>query len=109
MTTDETRKAIEEYADKIHNGNPLDILNQAIEAKTSPSVLHFIAGIAYAQSVRGQLGMLKSLRDMYFDHMEGTDAIEFEKWERLYVAAAAIVEAIESEIGPLPPKPEERV
>lgn len=40
---------------------------------------------------------LRGLRDMYLDHMEGTNANEFELWESLYLAAQLIVEAMERE------------
>jgi len=40
---------------------------------------------------------LRDLRDMYLDHMEGTNANEFEFWESLYLAAHLIVETMERE------------
>lgn len=41
--------------------------------------------------------LLRDLRDMYLDHMEGTNANEFEFWESLYIAAHLIVETMERE------------
>ena len=40
---------------------------------------------------------LRDLRDMYLDHMEGTNANEFEFWQSLYLAAQLIVETMERE------------
>lgn len=39
----------------------------------------------------------RELRDMYLDHMEGTNANEFEFWQALYLAAQLIVETMERE------------
>jgi hypothetical protein len=64
----------------------------------------FLAGHA-AGARESFLDTLKAHRDLYLDHIEGTDAVEFEKWNRLYAAAADIVNAIEAEI-PAAPKPE---
>lgn len=44
-----------------------------------------------------QLEVIRSLRDLYFEHMEGCDAQEFIKWERLYRYATYIEDAMKAD------------
>lgn len=46
-----------------------------------------------------QLTFLKGKRDMCFDNMEGCDIPEFQRWEKLYVAYATIVDDMELEMN----------
>jgi hypothetical protein len=45
-----------------------------------------------------QLSYMRTLRDLYLDHIEGTDAEEFDKWSNLWAAADTIVRAMEGEL-----------
>lgn len=46
------------------------------------------------------LDIMRFLRNQYLDNMEGCDADEFNKWERLYNAASTIADAMYTELYP---------